>query len=107
MSVSCHNQTHAPQQSYSYSITSSALASKEVGARPSPFGGLEVDDEVRTRSAVHREIVGFGPFNILSTPQSATPQTPSSRAPRRAHRPPQPFDRSCHARCGPTPSKGT
>src|SRR6476620_8969737 len=62
------------------------------------LGALEVDDESRTRSAVHWEIAGLGPLNNLSTPQSATPQTPANRFPRRARRPPQPLDRSCHAR---------
>src|SRR5712671_1695701 len=47
----------------------------------------------------------LGRFNFLSTPRSATPQIPASRAPRRARKPPQPLDRSCHAPCGPTLSK--
>src|ERR1700726_3248796 len=47
----------------------------------------------------------LGRFNFLSPPRSATPQIPASRAPRRARKPPQPLDRSCHAPCGPTLSK--
>jgi hypothetical protein len=60
---------------------------------------------VRTRSAVRWWIAALGRFNFLSTPRSATPQIPASRAPRRARKPRQPLDRSCHAPCEPTLSE--
>ena len=49
--------------------------------------------------------VGSRRFSFLSTLQSATARTRSNRCPQRAHTLPLPLDRSCHGRCGPSPSR--
>src|SRR5215467_8056192 len=49
--------------------------------------------------------VGSRRFRFLSTLQSATARTRSNRCPQRAHTLPLPLDRSCHGRCGPSPSR--
>src|SRR5262245_58827165 len=49
-------------------------------------------------SAVVGSSLAIAVLNFLSTPPSATPQTPASQYLQRARRPPQPLGRSCYGR---------
>ena len=66
--ASCHNRTHAPQQTAPYSMTSSASASK-LGAivRPRAFAVLRLITSSYLVGVCTGRSAGFSPFRIRST----------------------------------------
>jgi hypothetical protein len=65
-SEKCQQQTHAPQETYPYSITSSARASS-VGGTVMLRGlrGLEIDDQLEFGRLHNRQVGGLSAFEDL------------------------------------------
>jgi hypothetical protein len=82
MSVSCHDETHAPQQNLIYSITSSARARSAGGmVSPSALAVLRLITSSNLVGCSTGRSAGFAPLRILSTYSAARRKVSAKPAP--------------------------
>jgi hypothetical protein len=65
MSQGCQQQTHAPQEKYPYSITSSARGEAARHSDAEGLHGLEIDDQLELVGCITGKSAGLAPLRIV------------------------------------------